>query len=324
MRALLCKKYGGPELLETGEAPSPQAGKGQLVIQVKACGVNFPDTLIIEGKYQFKPEPPFSPGAEVAGIVKETGEGVTAFKPGDMVVSGTTWGGYAEEVLAPASNTFLMPAGMDPVTAAASLMTYGTSYHALHDRAQLLLGETLLVLGAAGGIGIAAIQIGKALGATIVAAASTDEKLAFCRENGADHLIDYSREDIKERVKEITAGIGVNVIVDPVGGKYAEPAFRSMAWRGRHLVVGFTAGEIPVLPLNLPLLKGASIVGVFWGSFFRKEPAKNAENFRVMGPWFQQGKLKPQIHRVYALEDAPKALQAMKNREVLGKMVIRL
>ncbi len=294
------------------------------MIKVAACGVNFPDTLIIEGKYQFKPEPPFSPGAEVAGVVKEVGESVTQFAPGDLVVSGTTWGGYAEEVLAPASNTFHMPAGMDAVTAAASLMTYGTAYHALHDRAQIQLGETLLVLGAAGGIGVAAIQVGKAMGATIIAASSTNEKLAFCKENGADFTINYSKEDVKERVKEITAGSGVDVIADPVGGKYTEPAFRSIAWKGRHLVIGFTAGEIPALPFNLPLLKGASIVGVFWGGFFRKEPLKNAENFRVMGRWFQEGKLTPKVHKVFALEDAPKALAAMKNREVLGKMVVRI
>lgn len=322
MRALLCKKYGPPEFLEVEDVASPKPGKGQLLIQVQACGVNFPDTLIIEGKYQFKPEPPFSPGAEVAGIVKEVGEGVSGFKPGDAVVSGTTWGGYAEEVLAPASNTFAVPGGMDPVTAAASFMTYGTSYHALHDRAQMQAGETLLVLGAAGGVGLAAIQIGKAMGARVIAAASSDEKLSFCKANGADEVLNYSHENLKNRLKEVTGGHGVDVILDPVGGNLSEQAFRGIAWKGRHLVVGFTSGEIPALPLNLPLLKGGSVVGVFWGSFFRKEPLKNAENVQVMSGWFQEGKLKPRIHRTFPLEQGAEALLAMKRREVLGKMVI--
>ncbi|MEQ6119415.1 NADPH:quinone oxidoreductase family protein [Reichenbachiella sp. MALMAid0571] len=322
MKAVLCKSYGKPETLVIEETDSPTPGKGEVIITVKACGLNFPDTLIIEGKYQFKPEMPFSPGGEVAGIVKEVGEGVSHLKPGDKVMSGTGWGGFAEEVKAMASNVFPIPPKMDFVTAASSMMTYGTSYHALVNRAELKSGETLLVLGAAGGVGTAAIQIAKNIGATVIAAASSDEKLEYCKSIGADFTINYSKEDLKERGKELTNGKGVDVIYDPVGDKYTEPALRTIAWKGRYLVVGFAAGDIPKIPLNLPLLKGCQIVGVFWGGFFRNEPQKNAENFMTIARWFAEGKLIPQIHAQYPLEKVAEAMNALTNKEVMGKVVL--
>ncbi|MEL6846275.1 MAG: NADPH:quinone oxidoreductase family protein, partial [Bacteroidota bacterium] len=252
MKAVLCKSWGPPESLTLEEITSPSPGKGQVVISVKACGVNFPDTLIIEGKYQFKPEFPFSPGGEVAGVVKEVGEGVKHLKVGMPVFCLTGWGGFAEEVVADAKVTFPAPPQMDFVTASAITMTYGTSYHALKDRARIKEGETLLVLGAAGGVGLAAVQLGALMGAKVIAAASTDEKLAFCRENGAQETINYRTEDLKSRLKELTNGKGVDVVYDPVGGAYSEIGVRAMGWNGRYLVVGFAAGEIPSIPLNLP------------------------------------------------------------------------
>jgi NADPH2:quinone reductase len=322
MKAVLCKAYGKPETLTIEEVVSPRAGKGEVIITVKACGLNFPDTLIIEGKYQFQPEMPFSPGGEVAGVVKEIGEGVTHLQVGDRVMSGTGWGGFAEEVKAMATNVFPLPEGMDFVTAASSMMTYGTSYHALVNRAALQPGETLMVMGAAGGVGTAAIQIGKALGARVIAAASTDEKLAYCRSIGADLTLNYSIEDLKARGKELTEGKGIDVIYDPIGDRYTEPALRAIAWKGRYLVVGFAAGDIPKIPLNLPLLKGCQIVGVFWGGFFRKEPQKNAENFQTIARWLAEGKLKPHIHAQYPLEEVATAMYAMTRKEIMGKAVL--
>jgi NADPH2:quinone reductase len=302
--------------------PSPKAGEGQVVISVHACGVNFPDTLIIEGKYQFKPALPFSPGAEVAGIVKEIGPGVTSFKPGDRVIGATTWGGYAQEALAQAERVIRMPEGMDFQTASAFLLTYGTSHHALKDRAELKAGETVLVLGAAGGVGLAAVDIAKVMGARVIAAASTEEKLAVCRQHGADETINYATEDLRERLKALTGGRGVDVVYDPVGGDLSEPALRSMAWRGRFLVVGFAAGGIPNVPLNLPLLKGCSIVGVFWGAFMRNEPARNEANLRELVAWIHERKLHPHIYAVYPLERAADALHDVMNRKVTGKVVL--
>ncbi len=322
MKAVLCKAYGPPEKLTVEEIEPLSPGKGQVVISVKACGVNFPDTLIIEGKYQFQPEMPFSPGGEVAGIVKSVGEGVAHLKEGMHVMAGTGWGGFAEEVLGIASNVVPIPKEWPFTTAAASMMTYGTSYHALVNRARIKEGESLLVLGAAGGVGTAAIQIGKLLGAKVIAAASTDEKLDYCREIGADETINYNRESLKDRTKELTNGKGVDVIYDPVGDKYAEPALRAIAWKGRYLVVGFAAGEIPKIPLNLPLLKGCQIVGVFWGAFFRNEPEVNMKNFMQIGQWLQTGALKPQIHATYPLEQVTEALNAIKSRKVKGKIVL--
>jgi NADPH2:quinone reductase len=322
MKAVLCKAWGPPESLQVEEIPALQPAPGKVVITVKACGVNFPDTLIIEGKYQFKPEMPFSPGGEVAGTVKAVGEGVKHLKPGQSVFSMTGWGGFAEEVEADAKGTFPIPPGMDFVNASAFSMTYGTTIHALKDRAKLQEGETLLVLGAAGGVGLAAIQIAKLMGAKVIAAASTAEKLAFCREQGADETINYTQEDLKSRVKELTEGKGVDVVYDPVGGDYAEAALRGMAWQGRYLVIGFASGEIPSIPLNLPLLKGCEIVGVFWGRFAQTFPKENMANFMQLMQWFQQKKLKPYIYNTYSLEEAASALNDMMQRRVMGKVVL--
>ena len=324
MKAVLCKAYGLPESLVIEEVEPLKAGKGQVVIAVKACGVNFPDALIIQGKYQTKPEMPFSPGSEIAGVVKAVGEGVDAqrVKVGDRVIAFTGFGGFAEEVVAEARHLIPMPDSMDFATASAFVLTYGTSYHALKDRAQLQAGETLLVLGAAGGVGIAAIQIGKVMGARVIAAASSDEKLAVCRENGADEGINYSSEDLKERLKQLSGGKGVNVVFDPVGGAYSEVALRGIAWNGRFLVIGFAAGDIPRIPLNLTLLKGCSIVGVFWGSFTEREPQRNLQNIQELLALTAEGKLKPLISATYPLTRAADALNDMMNRRVTGKVVL--
>ncbi len=322
MKAVLCKQYGPPESLTFEELPSPRPGPGEAVVTVKAASVNFPDVLIIQNKYQFKPPLPFSPGSELAGVVKEVGEGVTAFKPGDQVIAFTTYGAFAEEVKTEAGRLLPMPEGMDFASAAAFLLTYATSDHALRDRGALAAGETLLVLGAAGGVGLAAIEIGKALGARVIACASSDDKLAVCREHGADALINYSAEDLRERIKALTEGRGVDVVYDPVGGPYSEPAFRSLAWRGRLLVVGFAAGEIPKLPLNLALLKGASVVGVFWGDFARREPRQFADSVRQLGRWYAEGRLRPHVAQTLPLARAADALKLMAGRQVKGKVVL--
>lgn len=325
MKALVCEQFGPPESLVIKEVKKPIISKGKLLIKVSACGINFPDTLIIEGLYQFKPEMPFSPGAEVCGIVAEIGEQVTGFKIGDRVVSGVTWGGMAEYALAEPLFTFKVPESIGDEAAAATLMTYGTSMHGLLDRAMLSYSDTLLVLGASGGVGTSAIQIGKAMGSKVIAAASTEEKLTWCKEQGADHLINYETiPDLKNAIKELTNGKGVDVIYDPVGGKFSEPAFRAIARGGRHLVVGFTNGDIPKIPFNLPLLKSASIVGVFWGSFIRNEPENNERNIRSIFNLISKRKLTPKVSKVYPLKEAVKALNAMKNREVLGKIVVKI
>src|ERR1700704_4544736 len=277
MKAVLCRQFGPPESLVVEDLPSPRPGAGEVVVSVKATSVNFPDVLIIQNKYQVKPPLPFSPGSEVAGIVKTVGEGVTSVTPGDPVLAITAYGAFAEEVKTDARRLLAIPDGMDFATAAAFGLTYATSEHALVDRGALKAGETLLVLGAAGGVGLAAIEIGKILGAHVIACASTDDKLAVCRAHGADETINYATEDLRERIKALTSGNGPDVIYDPVGGAYTEPALRSIAWRGRLLVVGFAAGDIPKIPLNLTLLKGCSIVGVFWGEFARREPQGFAE-----------------------------------------------
>jgi NADPH2:quinone reductase len=322
VKAVLCKELGPPEKLTVENIPSPKPGKGQVLVSVKACGVNFPDTLIIQGKYQFKPELPFSPGGEVAGVVKEIGEGVVSPKPGDRVIAFTTWGGFAEELVADADRTVVMPAEMDFVPASAFVLTYGTSYHALKDRARLQAGETLLVLGASGGVGIAAIQLGKAMGARVIAAASSNQKLQVCKDNGADELINYGTDDLRAKVKTITAGKGVDVVFDPVGGPYSEPALRDMAWNGRFLVVGFAAGDIPKIPLNLTLLKGCSIVGVFWGAFTRNEPDLNRRNNEDLMKMYLDGQVKPHIHATYPLERAADALNEVMYKRVSGKVVL--
>ncbi len=322
MKAIRCYAYGLPDTLTLDDIASPAPGPGEVRIQVKACSLNFPDTLTIRNMYQFKPPLPFSPGSESSGVVLDVGEGVTHLKPGDLVFSFGSHGGLAEERISDARTTIPIPDGMDFVTGASTMYAFGTSYHALKDRAQLKSGETLLVLGAAGGVGLAAVELGKLLGATVIAAASTDEKLAVCCQKGATHLINYSTDDLRERIKEITGGQGVDVVYDPVGDKWAEPAIRSMAWRGRYLVVGFAGGEIPKIPLNLALLKGCSIVGVFWGMFTQKEPGLNAANMRDIANWAVQGKISPHISKQYSLEDAPQALTDMMERKVIGKAVV--
>jgi NADPH2:quinone reductase len=322
MKAVLCKEWGLPGKLVVEDVPSPKPAAGQVLVSVKACGVNFPDTLIIQGKYQFKPEMPFSPGGEVAGVVKQVGENVTRVKAGDRVIAFNTWGGFAEEMVVDADRTIPMPAPMDFVPASAFVLTYGTSYHALKDRADIKAGESLLVLGAAGGVGLAAIQLGKAMGARVIAAASSDAKLQVCKDNGADELINYGSEDLRARVKAITAGKGIDVVYDPVGGPYSEPALRDMAWKGRFLVVGFAAGDIPKVPLNLTLLKGCSIVGVFWGAFTKNEPDRNRENNWELMAMYAAGKIKPHIHATYPLERAAEALNEVLNKRVTGKVVL--
>lgn len=278
MKAMRIHRHGPPESLTVDEVPSPEPGKGQVLVSVHASAVNFPDTLIIENKYQFKPELPFAPGGEVAGTIKSVGEGVNGFEVGDRVIAVCGWGGYAEEVLTTVDKLVRLPQGIDMEAAAALVITYGTSHYALQDRAAIQPGETLLVLGAAGGTGVSAIELGKLMGAKVIAAASSDEKLALCKARGADETINYATEDLRQRVKALTGGRGVDVVYDPVGGAYAEPALRSMAWRGRYLVIGFTTGEIPKLPLNLVLLKGCSIVGVFYGGFAQAEPARHRQD----------------------------------------------
>jgi NADPH2:quinone reductase len=322
MKAILCKSWGLPDSLVLEDVPALVADTGEVVIDVNACGVNFPDTLIVQGKYQFKPPMPFSPGGEVAGIVNRVGLGVTNVKPGDAVIAFIGWGGFAEEVKCRADQVMPLPSGTPMPLAAAFVLAYGTSYHALKDRAQLKAGETILVLGAAGGVGLAACEIGKALGANVIAAASSDEKLAICREHGAAHTINYANEDLRDAINRITDKRGVDVVYDPVGGSLSEPAFRSLAWRGRHLVVGFAAGDIPKLPLNLTLLKGASLVGVFWGSFVKNEPLAFQQNMRTLMGWVADGTLKPLISKTYPLERAADALNDMMARKVVGKVVL--
>jgi len=324
MKAVLCKAYGPPDSLVIEDVASPIPGPGEAVISVKAASVNFPDVLIIENKYQVKPPLPFSPGSEVSGIVKAVGDGVTNVKTGDRVMAITGYGAFAEEVKTEARRMLPIPPKMDFATAAAFGLTYATSEHALVDRGALQPGETLLVLGAAGGVGLAAIEIGKILGARAIACASTDEKLAVCRQHGADETINYATEDLRERIKALTNGNGADVVYDPVGGAYTELALRSIAWRGRLLVVGFAAGEIPKIPLNLTLLKGCSIVGVFWGDFARREPGHFAAAMTRLGAWYAQGKLKPHVSETFPLERAADALKLMAARKVTGKIVLRV
>ncbi|AVR94822.1 NADPH:quinone oxidoreductase family protein [Pseudoduganella armeniaca] len=322
MQAVMCKAWGLPDTLVVEERPDLVPGPGQVAVDVKAAGVNFPDVLIIQGKYQFKPELPFTPGSELSGVVRAVGEGVSAVKPGDRVIAFTTGGAFAQQAVVPQQAIMPMPPGMDFDTAAAVTLTYGTSHHAVVDRAALQPGETMLVLGAAGGVGLAAIEIGKALGARVIAAASSEEKLAVCREHGADATINYSTGDLREAIKAATDGKGPDVIYDPVGGEYAEAAFRSIGWRGRYLVIGFANGEIPKLPFNLMLLKGASVVGVFWGEFAKREPAANGKAMRQLMGWMAEGKIRPHISARYPLEQTARALNDMAARKVTGKVVI--
>jgi NADPH:quinone reductase len=322
MKAILCKTHGKPDSLVFEDIESPAVEAGKLLIEVMACGVTFPDTLIIQNLYQFKPALPFSPGGEVSGVVKAVGEGVRHFKVGDRVFALAGWGGYAEELVMDAKRCFPILPNMDFVTAASVMYNYGTSYHALKDRGVLQKGETLLVMGAGGGVGLAAVELGKLMGAKVIAAASSDEKLAVCLEKGADFAINYTTENLRERINQITEGVGVDVIYDPIGGPLAETAVRSMAWNGRYLVIGFATGEIPKLPINLPLLKGCSIVGVFWGRFSEKEPAKNFKNIQEIAGFLTKGQIKPYIFKEYRLSETPEALWDLINRKVIGKAVV--
>jgi NADPH2:quinone reductase len=322
MKAVLAKSFAPPEELVLEEIPPPHAGRGELVIAVKACGVNFFDALIVQGKYQIRPTLPFSPGGEVAGVVSEVGEGVTAFKEGSRVLAYTGHGGYAEQVTAEAASVVELPEHMDFVTTAAFPIAYGTSYHALKDRGQLRSGETLLVLGAAGGVGLAAVEIGKLMGARVIACASSEAKLSLAREHGADALINYGASELRECIREKTAGKGVDVVYDPVGGGYAEPALRSMAPGGRYLVVGFASGEIPKIALNLPLLKQVSIVGVFWGAFAKTQRQANVTNFAELLDWCRQGKLRPHVSATFPLQRYREALGAVTERKALGKIIL--
>ena len=324
MKAVVCRAYGPPQALVLEDIAPPRPQAGEIVIHVHAAGVNFPDVLIVQGKYQFKPEPPFSPGAEVAGVVAAVGADVTEFAPGDRVAASMLYGGYRGAVAVPAEAAHRVPDGVSFEVAAAATLAYGTSYHALQDRAALQPGETLLVLGAAGGVGLAAVELGRLMGARVIAAASSEEKLETCRRHGAESTVNYEREDVREAVKRLTDGRGVDVVYDPVGGKYSEPALRGMAWKGRHLVVGFAAGEIPRVPLNLTLLKGCAIVGVFWGQFARLEPAANRANLDRIMAWIAAGRLAPLVSKTYPLAQAADALDDMMNRRVQGKVVLRV
>ncbi|HSQ04419.1 MAG TPA: NADPH:quinone oxidoreductase family protein [Burkholderiales bacterium] len=322
MKAVVCKAWGPPESLVFEERPSLQAEPGKVLVSIRAANVKFSDMLIIQNKYQTKPDLPFIPGSEVSGVVKSVGAGVEGWKVGDRVAAQTGLGGYAEEVLAEPDRLLAIPQSVDFNGAAGLASTYGTSYHALIDRGQLRAGETLLVLGAAGGVGIAAVEIGKILGAKVIACASTDEKLAVCRAHGADETINYASEDLRARIKSITAGKGIDVVYDPVGGPYSELALREIAWGGRLLVIGFTAGDIPKIPLNLPLLKCASIVGVWIGSFAKRDPARHRANIHELWKWLAEGRIRPHVWGTYPLEKAADALNALAERKVAGKVLL--
>jgi NADPH:quinone reductase len=322
MKAILCKSFGLPHSLVLEDAPEPTPKEDEVLIKVHACGVNFPDLLIIQNKYQFKPELPFSPGGEISGTIEAIGKKVHHLKSGDRVAALCGWGGFAEKATVKSNRVFAIPPSIDFINGACTLYNYGTSYHALKDRAQLKTGETLLVMGAAGGVGLAAVKLGKIMGATVIAAASSHEKLRVCTQKGADYLINYSIEDIRTRVKQITKEKGVDVVYDAVGGKLAEQALRSIAWKGRYLVVGFASGEIPQFPGNLPLLKGCSIVGVFWGSFAEREPNHNQQNLSEILDLIKTGAIHQHIHKIYSLKDAPQALEDLMNRKVVGKAVV--
>ncbi|MGU7775535.1 NADPH:quinone oxidoreductase family protein [Burkholderia sp. MR1-5-21] len=322
MKALLCTAFGPIDRLRLEDVAAPEPAAGQVRIRVKAASLNFPDALIVQGLYQVKPALPFSPGAELAGVIDAVGEGVSGWRPGDAVIASTGHGGFAELCVADARQIAALPPGMAFDEGAAFVLTYGTSLHALQQRARLQPGETLLVLGAAGGVGLAAIEIAKAFGARVIAAASSADKLALCRDAGADETIDYATEDLRRRVDELTGGRGADVVYDPVGGAYSEAALRASAWRGRYLVVGFAAGEIPKIALNLALLKERDILGVFWGDAVRRDPAQHAANMRQLVEWFAAGKVRPVITERVPLAGAADAIARMANRQVKGKVVI--
>lgn len=322
MRALLCRELGSRDGLRIESIREPTPAADEAIIEVRAAGLNFFDTLIVAGRYQFKPELPFSPGAEIAGRVVETGEALSHITPGDRVMAFIGWGGLREKVAVKAQSIIALPQGVSDEAAAALQVTYGTAYHALHDRGDLKEGESLVVLGAAGGTGQAAVELGKILGARVIAAASNREKLEFCRAIGADEVINSGSEDVKERIRELTGGRGADVIFDPVGGALTEAAFRAIGWGGRHLIVGFAAGDIPRLPLNLPLLKSASLVGIFWGEHARRDPDRHRSDMAYLLGLLQAKRINPHIYRIYTLEDAKQALNDISDRRIKGKAVI--
>ncbi|MCF8198799.1 MAG: NADPH:quinone oxidoreductase family protein [Sulfuritalea sp.] len=322
MKALICEAYGPIDTLVVTDILSPQPGPRQVLIEVRAAAVNFPDALMVQGLYQVKPPLPFTPGAEVAGIVKAVGDEVKHFKAGDRVIALVSTGGFAQECLAEMTRVMPLPPDMDFETGAALVLTYATSLHALKDCGHLQPGETLVVLGAAGGVGISAIEIGKAMGARVIAAASTDDKLELCRKVGADETVNYSTENLKDRITELTGGKGADVIYDPVGGPYTEPALRALAWRGRLLVIGFAAGEIPRIPLNLVLLKERSIVGVYWGDSTKHDPGGHIANLQQLNAWFAAGVIRPVVSETFPLAAAQEAIAKIANRQVKGKIVV--
>jgi NADPH2:quinone reductase len=323
MKALLCIHPGTPDDLIMGDVPEPVAGPGQAVVRVDAAALNFFDLLIIAGKYQFKPEYPFSPGAEFAGRVESAGPGVTGFAAGDRVIGYSGWGAAREKLAVAADKLIKMPAGLDPDRAAGLIVTYGTSYYALKDRAGLKRGETLAVLGASGGTGLAAVELGKLMGARVIACASSDDKLAFAKAHGADEGVNYASGDLRDGLKKLGGDHGIDVIYDPIGDKYAEPALRSLAWYGRYLVVGFAAGQIPKLPLNLVLLKSCDVRGVFWGSWATREPQAHRANTADLVRWCAEGKLSAHVHAAYPLAQAAQALKDIAGRKVMGKVVLK-
>lgn len=324
MKAILCTRYGGPDDLELAELPDPKPGPGEAVVRVKATALNFFDTLIIAGKYQVKPAFPFSPGAEFSGVVESVGAGVTLVAPGDRVAASTGYGAARERMVLKADQLVKVPDALDFERAAGLIVTYGTTLHALKDRADLRAGETLAVLGASGGVGIAAVEIGKLMGAKVIACASADDKLAFTREHGADETINYASEDLKDALRRVTGGNGPNVIYDPVGGKYAELALRAIAWEGRFLVVGFAAGDIPKIPLNLVLLKSCDVRGVAWGAWNQRNPAGHRANVAQLLKWCVEGKLDVHVHARYPLAKTAEALKVLADRKAMGKVILTM
>ena len=324
MKALLCTAWGGPEALAVGELPSPVPGAREILVGVRACGLNFADTLIIQGKYQERPEFPFSPGLEVAGLVIETGSGVNGFTAGDPVIAFCGHGGLAERVVVPSENAVRMPDGLDFVTAAAFGVVYGTAHVGLAHRAALRQGEVLLVHGAAGGVGLAAVEVGRKMGATVIATASSETKLALAKGHGAHHVINYREESFRDRVKALTDGRGADVVFDPVGGEVFDQSVRCINWEGRILVIGFASGAIPALPVNLTLVKNMSVVGVYWGAYRRRDPAVLQQSWRQLLDWLAEGALSPHVSATYPLEEAPAALAALMGRGATGKLVVTI
>jgi NADPH2:quinone reductase len=323
MKALLCTRLGGPEDLTVSTIQDPAAGAGEAVVRVEAAALNFFDTLIIAGKYQVKPELPFSPAAEFAGVVESVGEGVSTIKAGDRVAGHLSYGAARERLAIAADRLIRLPDGLDSDRAAGLIVTYGTSYYALKDRARLKPGETLVVLGASGGVGLAAVELGKVMGARVIACASADDKLGFARAHGADETVNYARENLRDALKRLGGERGIDVVYDPVGGAHAEAALRSLAWEGRFLVIGFAAGEIPKLPLNLVLLKSCDVRGVYWGAWTARAPAAHRANMADLLAWCTAGKISAHVQAVYPLERATEALRALADRSVMGKLILR-